>query len=171
MASEDSAESVRLQLMQGLPRWRRDLTLDLGRGTLGMGIGQRSVALCSTLIRLAVLGLLPEAELPVRPTLGKYVHEIERFGPKRRAECLGLSGRRLVTRREVDLLNRFARHRAVLAHQEEGPVIAERIGRLDPSDVAELLTVVEQVAWLPIIEELICREKLGQASKIGAHPQ
>ena len=157
--SERTSAEIRAHLLDKIVEWEKEIPPDGAfMGTFGAGVALRAVSLVGTLIRRVVLVLLPEAELTERPTLGFYVHTIERYGRDHEMTCVE-APRRLITSPEVKLLSRLSRMRAVLAHQEEAWASdVSAIGELRPSEVRELLDAVRAVIRLPMFDELICRE-------------
>lgn len=156
---EETSAVIRDHLLGKIDEWRERLPPDgTFMGTLGAGIALSAVSLVGVLLRRAVVVLLPEVTLPERPTLGFYVGTIERYGRDHVMSCVQPS-RRLVTTPEIKVLIALSRKRAALAHQEEAWASdAPAIGRLQPSEVRELLDVVSAAARLPIFDELICRD-------------
>jgi len=155
-----SAETIRSELLNSISRWREELRyVDTSRSTLGFGIATRSVALVAALTQAAVECLIPQAVLPDRPTLGQRINALERYGPALRMTC-SEQPRRLVTRPELERLRRLSRMRAFVAHQEDqGLNTVAEIGRMSSPEVIDFLDVVEEVARLPLFDELICVER------------
>lgn len=155
--AESGAAATRKELLESIPRWRQQLS-DLPEfSTYGVGVATTAARLVERLLILAIAGLLPEACLPARPTLGHRVGAIEQYGRKHLMVCLGRP-RRLVTRTEIAALNRLTNGRNALAHLQDDEDFAMTMGRLRPSDVVEMLEIAEAVALLPLFDELLCRE-------------
>ena len=140
---------TREELLRNVERWESELSGDGPvRGTLEVGMGNRGVAGAETLLRAAVSQLLPEAEIPDKPTLGQLVDLIRRDGRKHRMECLGLP-RRLVTVAEFDVLASLTSVRNRLVHPDA-----------TVADVREVLGVVRATAELPLFDEIDCRMEI-----------
>jgi hypothetical protein len=162
-----SAQAIRKQLSERLPRWHRDLESEHQfRGTLGMGIGMGAVALVERLLRLATQELLPDVALRKKPAIGDYVNALASSGQERKLDCSDPS-RSLVTSADLELLREFARCRAEVAHQADRDLSAEPLGRVAPNEVRRLLTLSERVVALPLVEELVCRERRFASMQFG----
>jgi hypothetical protein len=163
-----SAQAIRQQIQERLPRWQRDLEgASQFRGTLGMGIGMGALALVEALLRLATQDLLPDVPIRKKPTIGDYVNALAGSGQQHKLRCSDPS-RSLVTAAEVELLREFARCRNEVAHQADREKSAEPLGRVAPNEVRRLLTLSERVAALPLVEELVCRERRSGSTQFGA---
>lgn len=155
--AESGAAATRQELLQSISRWRLELPELPEHSTRGVGVAGTAARLVERLLILAIAGLLPEARMPARPTLGDRVGAIEQYGRKQSMVCLGRP-RRLVTRTEITVLNRLTKARNALAHVQNDEDSATTMGRLRPSDVVEMLDIAEAVAQLPLFDELQCRE-------------
>lgn len=149
------AADIRTELLSSLDRWRDDIPDDGGPSTMWFGVVTRASGLASALIRTAVATLLPEVALRERPTVGMYVQTLDEHGKQLRGTCIARPNR-LVSKADLQVLRRFTRLRAALAHQEDVGVGPSEIGRFDASTAGELLDTIELLAGLPLFDETIC---------------
>jgi len=134
--------------------------------TLRSGVALTALRLVEGLLLQIIAALLPRAPVPARPTLGHLVGVIEKYGMKEPMTCLERP-RKLVTRSDMAVLNRLTGGRNSAMHLRTGDEFAVTLGRLDPSDVAEIMEIAEAVAHLLLIDELLCRDKMGGAKESG----
>lgn len=154
---DTSAAATRQELIESIPRWKDRVVSDPPHSTYGVGVSMTATRLIERLLVLAIAGLLPEAHLPARATLGDRVGAIERYGRKHSMVCLG-QPRRLVTPTDIVALKRLTKGRNALVHLQDDEDLTTTMGRLRPADVVEMLEVAEAVARLPLFHELVCLE-------------
>jgi hypothetical protein len=155
------ALAIRDELLGSVERWQATLPEDdAPPTTLWVGVAVRASALASALLKLAVAEFARDVPLPDKPTLGALIQALDQRARHQRATCLGVP-RALLRPTEIQLLRRLSRMRASVVHQEDGSGSWEAalIGRLTVADTREFLDVAGKVARLPLIEELICRER------------
>jgi len=158
MSSEPrpSARELRDTLRERLAEWeavqgpiaRRELS-----PTYNLGFGMKCVAFLSTLIRQAVDTLLPAVALGERPTFGRLVGALDKFG--QREPLPGHPKRKLVIRSEIEVLNRLTRIRAAMAHPEDQERSLEMLGRLSEDQLREYISLSRRVLDFPLLDELV----------------
>jgi hypothetical protein len=154
-----SAVELRAELAEGLLRWRHGLaSVGPGPTTYAFGPASRPVALGNALLRAICVELLPDVRFPARPTVGQRVDKLRRNADRAVFDCTE-SDRPMLTPSELDLIAEFGRNRAALAHHEDRLDDAGLIGRVSVEDCLELLDLVERIAGLEVVEELVCRER------------
>jgi hypothetical protein len=158
MDAESIIAATREELLQSLTRWRLQARELSNYPTLRTGVALTALRLVESLLSQTIAGLLPHAPLPPKPTLGQLVGAIEQFGMKESMVCLERP-RKLVTRTDMSILNRLTGGRNSVTHLRSGEDLAEKIGRLDSSDVARIMEIAEAIAHLPLIDEVLCREQ------------
>jgi hypothetical protein len=160
------SREIRSHILSRVSAWREMLPADDQQlfGTLGSGMAWHAVDSVAILLRRAVTVLLPEADVGSKPTFGKYVNAVERYGRSHSLACTG-QARRLVLPTEVAILNTMSRTRARLAHLEEVEIAGPGdVGYFMAAEMREILDLVETVLALPIFDELVCRENTTGAT-------
>ena len=162
-----SATELRAELADRLPSWRSKLeALGSGPSTDARGPAEAAISLGNALLRSISLEFLPDVRFSARPTVGERVGKLKKNADRRILDCTELD-REMLTASEIDLISEFGRNRAALAHQEDRLVEARAIGRVTSDDCLDLLDLVERLAQLPVVDEMVCRESRSAKQQVS----